>query len=195
MDAKVTDAAASALVVVTADLGEGALVVALGAGFARSAAHSALAKRLRVVAIETPGRPGAAGQALADWIDSQGVADVRLLAVGNVDAVALSTARALGGKAKAVVLVSPTSILQDASKPEKLDTAVAVLVGSRDRSQPAGALARYRQRLPGCHTVLVFDAGEDIAADRPQALADAAGDFLERQGRFILKTESVALRP
>jgi hypothetical protein len=41
--------------------------------------------------------------------------------------------------------------------------------------------------------VLVYGAGADIAAERPEALAAAAGDFLDRQGRFNLMTESMAL--
>jgi hypothetical protein len=42
--------------------------------------------------------------------------------------------------------------------------------------------------------VLVYGAGADIVADRPDALASAAGDFFDRQGRFFnLMTETMAL--
>jgi hypothetical protein len=40
--------------------------------------------------------------------------------------------------------------------------------------------------------VLVFNAGADILADRPDAFASAAGDFLDRKARFAF-AESMAL--
>jgi pimeloyl-ACP methyl ester carboxylesterase len=187
---------ASAAPSLAADLGKGALVAALGAGFAASEAQAALARCFRVTALEGPdGSPEVAGKALAAWVERQDVAEAGLLGVGDQSAAVLWAAHALGEKAKAVVLVSPSILTVAPKLPEKVETPVAVLVGSRDESQPPGALARYRKLLRGCHTVLVFDAGADIAGDRPQALAAAAGDFLERQGRFIFKSGSVALEP
>jgi hypothetical protein len=52
-------------------------------------------------------------------------------------------------------------------------------------------LADYRRALHAS-TVLVFDAGADILADRPDAFASAAGDFLDRKARFAF-AESVVL--
>jgi hypothetical protein len=166
------------------ELGTGRPVVALGAGFAGSAAHHALALRFRVIAFD-----GVEAQAIADWIAGAGLGGVGFLGIGPAAATALAAATAAAERARSVVLVSPGEL------PETdLKTPKAVLIGSLDSAQPRDALSRYRRALPRCSTVLVYGAGADIPADRPAAFADAAGDFLDRQERFALATESVALK-
>jgi hypothetical protein len=76
-------------------------------------------------------------------------------------------------------------LLRDVSAPK------CVLIGDRDPA--ASDLAAYKTELSRSHVVLVFDAGSDVARDRPLAFANAAGDFLDRQGRFNFITESVAI--
>jgi pimeloyl-ACP methyl ester carboxylesterase len=189
----------------TTELGVGAPVMALGDGFANSAAHQALARRFRVIVIDTEGlAPEAAGRAVADWAAAAGLEGVGFLGLGGDAAAALWAAQAAGEGAKSVVLVSPQGLPVGGAPandetPAHLLTQVsvpkAVLIGSRDSSQPKEALSLYKRALSRSHVVLVYGAGADVAGDRPDAFADAAGDFFDRQGRFNFMTESVALLP
>jgi pimeloyl-ACP methyl ester carboxylesterase len=38
----------------------------------------------------------------------------------------------------------------------------------------------YREIMPNCHLVFVYDAGHAIDGDRPEAFASIVSDFLER---------------
>jgi hypothetical protein len=188
----ITEAKASDVAIV-AELGEGRPVLALADGFAGSPAHQALARRFRVTVLSAD-----SGEALAAWIGAGGLDKVGLLASGPKAAVALAAAEAAGERIQSMVLVSPDGVIDASGEPPAVRRGgaapKAVLIGSLDRSQPPGALSLYRKALAACHPVLVFGAGRDLAADRPEAFADVAGDFLDRQARFALSTESVALR-
>jgi pimeloyl-ACP methyl ester carboxylesterase len=63
---------------------------------------------------------------------------------------------------------------------------VLALFGTRDRTIPREAARRYREHLPHCHVMLVYDAGHAIAADRPEAVASLVADFLERREQFVV---------
>ena len=52
------------------------------------------------------------------------------------------------------------------------------LFGTRDRTVPPETGRRWRALLPGSHVFFLYDAGHDLAADRPQAFADIVLDFL-----------------
>jgi hypothetical protein len=173
------------------EAGEGRPVLVLGPGFAGSAAFTALAKRFRVVAMDrAPVDVGA-------WIAEQGFETLGVVGIGDAAGAALAAAAAAGEAANAVVLVSPVGLpLGEADGPLKplLKNAPAskcVLIGDRDPD--ARNLAAYKTSLSRSHVVLVFDAGTNVAADRPDAFASAAGDFLDRQGRFNFVAESVAI--
>jgi pimeloyl-ACP methyl ester carboxylesterase len=176
----------------TSELGEGAAVVVMGDGFANTEAHRLLATRFRVVAIDAAAAP----EAVAAWVAGQGLEGVGFLGLGTSATVALKAAEASAERAKCVVLVSPQPL---PASPDPIAPGLrlpkAVLIGSRDASQPRDAISVWRRALPGSNVVLVFDAGADVVADRHQAFADAAGDFLDRQGRFAFMTESVARLP
>lgn len=188
----VTDTQTGGEVTVVAVLGEGRSVLALADGFAGSAAHQALARRFQVTAL-TAG----SGEALAAWIGASGHDKVDLLASGPKAGVALAAAEAAGERVGSIVLVSPAGLIDAGAPPTTRRGGAApkaVLIGSLDREQPPGALSLYRKALSACHPVLVFGAGRDVAADRPDAFADVAGDFFDRQSRFAFIAESVALR-
>ena len=162
-----------------AELGLGRPVLVLGAA-AGSPGLAALASRFRVFALADPG-------AAADWVAAQGFETLGIVGVGQASAAALSLVRDLGEKADALVLVSPSG--QAPADGERPSAPVCVLIGDRDTA--AAPLADWRRALHAS-TVLVFDAGADILANRPDAFASAAGDFLDRKARFAF-AESVAL--
>ncbi|HLY81003.1 MAG TPA: hypothetical protein VKQ70_16610 [Caulobacteraceae bacterium] len=171
--------------------GDGRPVLVLGRDFASSAAFVALARRFRVLAMETAPTDAAA------WIASQGFDKLGVVGIGDLAGDALTLADAAGDAVSALVLVSPAGLpLGDANGPLKpllKDVAAAKCVLIGDRAPAADALAAYKTELSRSHVVLVFDAGADVAAERPDAFASAAGDFLDRQGRFNFITDSVAI--
>ena len=76
-----------------------------------------------------------------------------------------------------------------------LETPVLALFGTVDRVTPPEAAHLYREILPNCHLVMVYDAAHAIDADRPEALAAVVDDFLERQGRFLVRNTSGLIHP
>jgi pimeloyl-ACP methyl ester carboxylesterase len=166
------------------ELGEGPPVVALGAGFAGSEAHRLLARRFRVIALDGD------GAAAARWVADAGLEAVGFLGVGDGAAAALAAAEAAGERTRCLVLASPGAI---PAEPPSSRTPKAVLIGTNDPGQPRDAVSAWRRALPPCNVVLVYGAGTDVTADRPQAFAEAAGDFFDRQGRFSFMAESVAV--
>jgi pimeloyl-ACP methyl ester carboxylesterase len=168
------------------ELGDGPPVIALGRGFAGSDAHGLLARRFRVIVLDGD------GEAAARWAADAGLEKVGFLGVGEGAADALAAAEAAGERTRCVVLASPRSI---PTEPPASRTPRAVLIGTNDPGQPRDAVPAWRRALPGCNVVLVYGAGADVATERPQAFADAAGDFFDRQGRFSFMAESVAVLP
>ncbi len=70
-----------------------------------------------------------------------------------------------------------------------------VLFGNSDRVIPPEMGRFYRELLPNCHFVLVYDAGHAIDADRPEAFAAVVGDFLERHEGFLVRRASDLVYP
>src|SRR5947199_279790 len=52
-----------------------------------------------------------------------------------------------------------------------LNVSTLVLFGTLDRSIPPEMGRIYREKLPNCHLVLVYDAGHALDMDRPEAFA------------------------
>jgi pimeloyl-ACP methyl ester carboxylesterase len=171
--------------------GEGRPVLVLGPGFAGTAAFDALAKRFRVLAMDT------APADVPAWIAEQGFGKLGIVGIGEAAGAAVAAAAAGDEAIDALVLVSPIGLpLGDADGPLKavmkaIPVPKCVLIGDRDPA--ARPLADYKTALARSLVVLVFDAGADILAERPDAFVSAAGDFLDRQARFSFVAEDVAI--
>jgi pimeloyl-ACP methyl ester carboxylesterase len=76
-----------------------------------------------------------------------------------------------------------------------LDVPVLVLFGTRDRVIPPALGAIYRELLPSCHLVLVYDAGHELHADRPEAFASVVDEFLRRPDGFLVTGRSGLVHP
>ena len=72
---------------------------------------------------------------------------------------------------------------------------VLVLFGTRDGVIPPDMGRFYREKLPNCHFMLVYDAAHALDADRPEAFASVVGDFLARRESFIVNTSSALINP
>jgi pimeloyl-ACP methyl ester carboxylesterase len=77
----------------------------------------------------------------------------------------------------------------------QLDVPTLVVFGTRDRLTPPDLGRIYRDRMPRCHFVLLFDAGHEAAIERPEALASLVKDFLQRREAFIVTDTSSRLYP
>lgn len=77
----------------------------------------------------------------------------------------------------------------------RLDTPTLVLFGTLDRVVPPEMGRHYKELLPNCHLVLVYDAGHAIGAERPEAFAEVVADFLERHEAFVISRAETAIHP
>ena len=76
-----------------------------------------------------------------------------------------------------------------------LATPTLVLFGTLDRVI-APAMGRvYKDLIPGCHLVFVYDAGHAISTDRPEAFTEVVGDFLERHDAFVISRTATVIHP
>ena len=76
-----------------------------------------------------------------------------------------------------------------------LSTPTLVLFGTLDRVIPPAMGRIYKDLLPGCHLVFVYDAGHSIGAERPQAFVEVAGDFFERHEAFVVSRAETVIHP
>jgi len=76
-----------------------------------------------------------------------------------------------------------------------LNVPVLVLFGTMDRmiSPEMGRL--YCDKLPNCHLVLVYDAGHEVDADRPEAFVSVASDFIQHHEAFLVNRQSGLIHP
>ncbi len=76
-----------------------------------------------------------------------------------------------------------------------LVTPTLVLFGTLD-SVIAPAMGRvYKELIPGCHLVFVYDAGHAIGTDRPEAFVEVVVDFLERHEAFVISRTETLIHP
>jgi pimeloyl-ACP methyl ester carboxylesterase len=76
-----------------------------------------------------------------------------------------------------------------------LEVPTLVLFGTRDAIIPPSMGRVYRELIPNCHFILVYDAGHAIGFDRPEAFAEVVTDFLERHEAFIVQQASALINP
>jgi pimeloyl-ACP methyl ester carboxylesterase len=83
--------------------------------------------------------------------------------------------------------------LEDAMR--RLQTPTLVLFGSADEMTPPELGRHYRELLPNCQFVIVYDSGHAIDGDRPEAFAAIVAEFIERREQFVVRRESRLLYP
>jgi pimeloyl-ACP methyl ester carboxylesterase len=70
-----------------------------------------------------------------------------------------------------------------------------VLFGTLDRVIPPEMGRFYKELLPNCHLVFVYDAGHAISTDRPEAFTEVTADFLERHEAFVINRAETVIHP
>jgi pimeloyl-ACP methyl ester carboxylesterase len=76
-----------------------------------------------------------------------------------------------------------------------LATPTLVLFGTVDRAIPPEMGHLYKELMPNCHLVFVYDAGHAISTDRPEAFTEVVTDFLERHEAFIISRTATVIHP
>jgi len=70
-----------------------------------------------------------------------------------------------------------------------------VLFGTLD-GVIAPAMGRiYKDLMPNCHLVFVYDAAHAISTDRPEAVHRGRGRFLERREAFVISRAETVIHP
>jgi pimeloyl-ACP methyl ester carboxylesterase len=70
-----------------------------------------------------------------------------------------------------------------------------VMFGTRDGLIPPEMGRRYKELIPNCDLVYVYDSAHAIASDRPEAYADLVSDFLARGEAHIVNLRSGVIHP
>jgi pimeloyl-ACP methyl ester carboxylesterase len=70
-----------------------------------------------------------------------------------------------------------------------------VLFGTLDRVIPPEMGRHYKELIPNCNLVLVYDAGHAIGTDRPEAFADVVSDFIDRREAFVISRAETVIHP
>jgi pimeloyl-ACP methyl ester carboxylesterase len=70
-----------------------------------------------------------------------------------------------------------------------------VLFGTLDAVIPPAMGRFYKELIPGCHLVFVYDAGHAIGTDRPEAFTEVVVDFLERHEAFVISRTATVIHP
>ena len=75
----------------------------------------------------------------------------------------------------------------------ELNVPVLVVFGIGDVFLPSHLARHYREILPNCNIVFVYDAAHEVDADRPEAFVALVSDFYRRHEAFIVNSQSGAL--
>jgi pimeloyl-ACP methyl ester carboxylesterase len=163
-------------------------------------AHDLLARRFRVVVFEIDQATERAAT-LAQAFRGLRLDTFNLMGTASGSQAALSLALQAPERVAAVVLEAPAAIRREARDADldrrlpALATPTLVLAGTRDAPAQVAAARSYRALLPQSHLVLVYDAGPDVAADRPEAFAEVVGDFLEHGETFVISRAATVIHP
>lgn len=188
------------------EAGQGSPVVILEPELEPSAFAGLLARQFRVIVLELPASTDQEQVAVAGMLNRAATAlglD-HYVVIGSGDTAALAVWQAVDAPdhVDGLVLISPMVLLPEAGAEPPLagrlgevKAPTLVLFGTNDPAVAPETGRLYVERLPECYYALSYDAGHDIAGDRPEALSEAVSDFVERRGTFIVERNSTALHP
>ena len=77
----------------------------------------------------------------------------------------------------------------------RLEVPTLVVFGTRDRMIPPEMGHFYKELIPNCHLVFVYDAGHAIGAERPEAFVEVVSDFLDRREAFVISRTETVIHP
>jgi pimeloyl-ACP methyl ester carboxylesterase len=104
----------------------------------------------------------------------------------------VAPSEAVASKQRALVdrLIGPPRDPELEAAMRELQIPTLVMFGTEDRLTPPELGRHYRDLLPHCHLVIVYDAAHAIDCDRPEAFAALVSDFLEHHEQFVVRRQS-----
>jgi pimeloyl-ACP methyl ester carboxylesterase len=104
---------------------------------------------------------------------------------------------AIAAKQEALVrrLIGPDRDPEFEAQLRNLAAPALVLFGTCDRLIAPEMGQFYKELIPNCHLVFVYDAGHAIGAERPEAFVEVVGDFLERHEAFVISRTETVIHP
>ena len=186
------------------EAGAGEVVVILdGGGAGMAQLQDALAGKYRVIRLE-PGGTGASkdaasptGRAVREITSEK----ITLVATSLATHAAIMHTLGAPEDVESLVLISPVVGATAAGGGDvegrmgEIECATLVVFGLNDRAMAPEAASVYKASIPNCNVSLVYDAGHNIMADRPEALIDVVSDFVERGEAFIVARHSGLINP
>ena len=129
-----------------------------------------------------------------------------LVSIGDGAGAALRLALDAPERVDVLILIAPTAIRpangaidsESAALESRLGEVqcpALVVFGQDDATVAPEATSIYRERIPNCSIAFVYDAGHDVAAERPEALVNLVADYLERRETFIVQNRSGVINP
>ena len=104
---------------------------------------------------------------------------------------------ALRAKAQALVqrLRGPDRDTELEARLSALTVPTLVLFGTLDSVISPDMGRIYKDLIPGCHLMFVYDAAHAISTDRPEAFTEVVSDFLERHDAFVISQAQTVIHP
>ena len=170
-----------------------------------AALRDGLAQRWVVLEPRLDDSGSGAEDQVAAAVSSLAAGPYGLIGVSSAASVAIRHAVRSPETITALILVSPLAV-RPAGEPayatHELESQLAqiqcptlAVFGQADEAIDPVAPSIYRSRIPNCNVAFVYDAGHDIAAERPQALLNLVTDYLERRETFIVQNRAGAINP
>ena len=182
--------------------GDGETIVTLhgASGAAPTGLEQLLARKFRVIALESPAfavrAPKDAARILARAIAALGLGKYALIVSGRAAAAALCHAAEAAAAPETLVVLSPAGPLAGAEvRLGNIKAPTLLLVGTKDEPATEAAGRLCAEHIPESYPMLVYDSGPAMAAERPAALFEAVADFVERRGRFVLERQESVISP
>ncbi len=177
------------------DAGHGAVIAFLQAAHAPpSPAAAALAQefRVQIYAVAPEATVADLRKALAAG------APLGVVASTLTARLAFDLARAEPAAVSALALLAPPADALPwvgATALAGFETPVLALFGARGAGRLPPAARVLRQAITNCHAMFVYDAGDDMDSERPEAVAAALGEFMRTRERYLVTTRSAKLYP
>jgi len=92
-------------------------------------------------------------------------------------------------------LLGPNRDADLESRLQDLSTPTLVLFGTLDGVIAPSMGRIYKDLMPNCHLVFVYDAAHAISTDRPEAFTEVVVDFLERHEAFVISRAETVIHP
>jgi len=161
---------------------------------AKSALGDRLSRDFRIIAVEVR-----TAHDLAGALKQHNISNFSLVADSLSASAAMAFALESGDSLETLTLIAPQAISTNGAAKdlplEEIKPPTLVLFGTRDEvaAQESGRI--FARRIPRCFYTLVYDAGRDIVADRPDALYAVVRDFLLYADKFVFPHEDSAINP